>query len=111
MEKINEFVNTEKEFETLDRCLYLETGHLSNLDDIMNTKSFSNILDKGDRILSFIINKIVIEESVIFNSYFLLFKKITGITNLLKDGDEKTTKLIRKRLSEWWEVNKDKYGK
>ena len=49
--KVNEFVNNnnlKEEFEKLDRMLFLETAHLSDLEMISNNKHYKIILEKFD---------------------------------------------------------------
>lgn len=111
MKKINEFLENKNEFDRLDTKLYFETAHLSNINDIKVTNSFIEMLNKGEKIVPFIVNKMLIDESIIFNSYLILFKEITGLYILLKQEDEKSIKLIKQRISEWWDDNKSKYGK
>jgi hypothetical protein len=106
---MNEFINNNGiKFEVLDRQLYLETAHLSNLGEIMESTYFKEILDMGDDSIPFVVDKIINGGGTF--AHPMLLKRITGIESFLKEGDDITTKNIKKGIGEWWIENKSKYG-
>ena len=75
--KVNEFVNNnnnnnnnlKEEFEKLDRMVFLETAHLSDLEIISNNKHYKIMLEKINYLLP-------INESIILKYYQFIKDKI-----------------------------------
>jgi hypothetical protein len=109
MKKINEFINNNNiqiEFEILDRQLYIETAHLSNLQQIMKTDPYLNMLERGNDFLPFIVERILNSKGTF--AHPLLFDEIVS----LDYGDEPLTTLeYNNIIKKWWLENKNKYGK
>jgi len=103
MKNINEFINNkETEFDILDKKLFMETAHLSNLEMISENKYFKIILNKGDEFLPFIVEKIINDCSIF--AHWILINKITGIERFTKNGLS-----FKDSVNEWWNENKYKY--
>ena len=102
--KVNEFVNNnnlKEEFEKLDRMVFLETAHLSDLEMISNNKHYKIILEKINDLLPFVIEKILNKEGTF--AHRLLFLNVTKV--------EKCDSSFSDLVYNWWVENKHKYGK
>jgi hypothetical protein len=107
MKKINEFINNDEnlitKFNKLNRELYYETAHLSNLQEIMSSNSYKEILSHGDTFLPFIVD-LILNDNAIF-AHPLIFDEIVG---KISDEDSKYTKDFKDILKDWWLENKEK---
>jgi hypothetical protein len=113
--KLNEFVNNNnlKEiFDKLKQDLYYETAHLSSLQDIDNSESFKKILSHGIDIIPHLIEEIKLGEYLCSLSLCrICFKLIKPDRIYIPKSDSGDVRKIEKRLIDWWEENKFKYGK
>lgn len=95
MEKINEFINNniKQEFDKLDRMMFLETAHLSDLDLIKNNKHYKIILENIDNFLPFVIYKILNKEGTF--AHRLLFQDVSK--------NNKNDFSFKDSVANWWE--------
>lgn len=100
--KVNEFINNDnlkETFDKLDRQIFLETAHLSNINEILNNKHYKLMLENIDDFLPFVVEKILNNKGIF--SHRFLFLTATK----LKKGDSSFINLV----SNWWNDNKYKY--
>ncbi len=107
MKKINEFINNsdlKETFDSLNKRLYQETAHISDIDKIKKSEPYKEILSYSNNILPIVMNEIINNNG----SYILCFIifDIVGREQInIPYSDRGYVNKIKEHIKKWWLVN------
>jgi hypothetical protein len=114
MKKINEFINNDDElleqFEILNKELFYETAHLSNMDHIKSSDSYKKILSYSFDILPIVMNEII-NNNGNYTLCFIVFDIVGRESINIPESDRGYVDRIKDHIKSWWLENKHRYGK
>ena len=115
MKKINEFINNSdhklvETFTKLNKELFYETAHISDIDEIKNSNSYKEILSYGSDILPIVMNEII-NNNGSYTLCFIVFDIVGRRSINIPESDRGYVNKIKNHIKDWWLDNKHKYGK
>jgi len=111
--KINEFINNDEllnNFNKLNKELFYETAHISNIDEIKNSNSYKEILSYGIDILPIVMNEII-NNNGSYTLCFIVFDIVGRGSIDIPESDRGYVSKIKEHIKKWWLENKGRYGK
>jgi len=113
--KVNEFVNNSDNsklievFTKLNKELFYETAHITDIDEIKISNSYKEILSYGIDILPIVMNEII-NNNGSYTLCFIIFDIVGRRSINIPESDRGYVNKIKGHIKNWWLENKHNYG-